>query len=387
MKISACLLNWRRPECMKQIVQTLKSYDLFDEIIIWNNGESLNIDDVQITDCGKNIACLGRFMAIQAARNKLVYVQDDDCIPSKQSIEQLIRLMGDNKFDFANNLRLSHYNRIGCAQHLVGWGGILRKSEFGIEEIAGEYKRVFGEDELLYRQADDLFFANTKTFTSVLADVPGLQESDKNALHLEKFHVRARERMLSRLKFLTFNVDRFTDLAYQSGEDGRRDSQIGWHNYFGDLIRNSSILDVGAGLGFSRERLSRNNNKVTLQDVFPGASVDIFDDIWKIPDKSYDVVTAFDVLEHIVDDVSFLDDLKRIARKKVVITTPNRLVFNCKNRYHIREYSPNELMEICGPGRFAIGRTTDGGQIQYLDRAAFSETMEPALCGILEISS
>ena len=61
----------------------------------------------------------------------------------------------------------------------------------------------------------------------------------------------------------------WTDLAQIEGPEGRPDMQFGWQVWAGSRFRKSQILDVGAGLGQSRERLQAFENIVTLQDVAP----------------------------------------------------------------------------------------------------------------------
>src|SRR5258708_4020800 len=115
----------------------------------------------------------------------------------------------------------------------------------------------------------------------------------------------------------------FINIAKLPGEQYRGDAQPGWHNLFGQLFRGKSILDVGAGLGHSRQRVAAGGNMVTLRDPAAEMPVDIRTDISAVPPKSYDVVTAFDVIEHVVKDAEFVAHLQRIARERVVITTPN----------------------------------------------------------------
>lgn len=154
----------------------------------------------------------------------------------------------------------------------------------------------------------------------------------------------------------------FSDVSMQDGSDGRSDSQGYWQILFGKLFSARSILDVGAGLGHSRERLAgpRHTNTVTLQDIAPGMPVDLNCPLDEIPDRSYDVVTAFDVIEHVPDDAGFLAHLCRIARERVVITTPNWHVSKCGNWFHVREYTPAQLVDLASP--FGIrGLYTDPG--------------------------
>ena len=69
----------------------------------------------------------------------------------------------------------------------------------------------------------------------------------------------------------------------------------------------------------------------------------------KLPDKSFDTVVSFQVIEHIKDDHLFLQEIYRILKKggKALITTPNRLMSLSRNPWHIREYTADELEGIC----------------------------------------
>lgn len=232
------------------------------------------------------------------------------------------------------------------------------------DDAIKKYKDIFGEDDLLK------FMMNP----------------DKS----QPFFETAERVFLNRGYFLNVDTSRFVDLRYHAGWQGRYDSQVRWHIFVGQHFNKCSILDIGAGLGQSKKRLEAGNNTVTLQDVFPGANVDITKDTWTIPDKSYDVVTAFDVIEHIVDDWNFLEELVRIARKNVVLTTPNRLVFNCGNKYHVREYSPREFDDLLGKyNRNFFAGNTNEEPIQYLDSENFRQTDKQfkVFCGIVDLEN
>lgn len=141
----------------------------------------------------------------------------------------------------------------------------------------------------------------------------------------------------------------FLDLAFIPGERGREDFQVFWQVMAGKLFTNYSILDVGAGLNFSKDRLSNNgSNWVITQDVAPDLSVDIRCPISFLRDNYFNVVTSFDVIEHIVDVNSFVDDLLRIANNFVFITTPNVLISKNQSQFHVREFTGQELIDLFG---------------------------------------
>ena len=141
----------------------------------------------------------------------------------------------------------------------------------------------------------------------------------------------------------------FTDISKTGGSYGRTDEQKFWHQFVGNLYKNKRILDVGAGLGLSKARLGVNGNSVTLQDVAPNLPIDLNCSIDHVLDDAFDVVTAFDVLEHVEKDTDFLTQLTRIAKENVVFTTPNYNISKNANPCHVREYTPEEIVELVKP--------------------------------------
>lgn len=138
----------------------------------------------------------------------------------------------------------------------------------------------------------------------------------------------------------------FIDLYYIGGEKGREDMQLYWHNFIVKHIKNSTVLDVGAGLGGSKKRLELGGNIVSTQEPAPNLPADYKEDISKIANSSFDYVTNFDVIEHVEKDEVFLGHLFRVARKGVFVATPNFHVSRNRNPHHIREYTPPEFVSI-----------------------------------------
>jgi hypothetical protein len=107
--------------------------------------------------------------------------------------------------------------------------------------------------------------------------------------------------------------------------DGSGDLQKTWHEFAGSLFSNKTILDVGAGVGRSKERLSVNGNEVTTQDINRAmmTKVDFISYPEDINYNSYDIVTAFDVVEHTVSPAEFINTIWNISREGIFVTTPN----------------------------------------------------------------
>lgn len=129
------------------------------------------------------------------------------------------------------------------------------------------------------------------------------------------------------------------------------------------------VLDVGFGLGYGLNILAINagelmgvdidpkvveycndtligrNLKVSWIGLYNGSNLDF-------EDSSFDVVTCVDVLEHVENYHSFLDELLRVSQKGVFVSTPNRRPEHTnpdgtpRNYWHLREWSYDELDAI-----------------------------------------
>jgi len=128
-----------------------------------------------------------------------------------------------------------------------------------------------------------------------------------------------------------------------------------------------SVLDVGFGLGYGLEIMSEKadslsgleidrravarmknssiNPKIVALKHFDGYSL-------PFPERSFDVVTCIDVIEHVTDYMRLLTNLCNVARRNVIISTPNRRPENTnpegkpRNPWHIREWSFEEFDQV-----------------------------------------
>ncbi|NQX82915.1 MAG: methyltransferase domain-containing protein [Flavobacteriaceae bacterium] len=108
------------------------------------------------------------------------------------------------------------------------------------------------------------------------------------------------------------------------------------------LKENDRVLDLGPINPMSK-LLSEKVSKVDNSDI--GLDLDLDYDIVKKPD--YDIVTAFEILEHLVSPFPLL---KNIKASKLIISVPLKLWFttaywNEKDPYdrHYHEFEPRQL--------------------------------------------
>lgn len=95
-----------------------------------------------------------------------------------------------------------------------------------------------------------------------------------------------------------------------------------------DTNNTNKILEIGKGNGFFSDYLKKNSYQVTTCDFDKNLSPDIVADVRSlpIPDNSFDLVTAFEILEHIPfeDLPKALGELRRISKKYAIISLPYR---------------------------------------------------------------
>ncbi len=66
-----------------------------------------------------------------------------------------------------------------------------------------------------------------------------------------------------------------------------------------------------------------------------------------LADNSFDCCISFQVIEHIKDDVLYLQEIHRVLRPggMAIVTTPNRSMSLTRNPWHVREYLADELLK------------------------------------------
>lgn len=133
-------------------------------------------------------------------------------------------------------------------------------------------------------------------------------------------------------------------------------------------------LDVGCNTGYGTIRFAPVAGRVVGVDVSPRAIdaarqrapegrpefVQTSGFELPFPAASFDLVTSFQVLEHVPDPVKFLRELARVLRPggTVILATPNAATrlypgMTPWNRFHVREYRADELAQML---RMIFGR-------------------------------
>ncbi|KKP68375.1 MAG: Glycosyltransferase, group 2 family protein [Candidatus Moranbacteria bacterium GW2011_GWE1_35_17] len=129
------------------------------------------------------------------------------------------------------------------------------------------------------------------------------------------------------------------------------------------FIKGKNVLDIACGSGYGSEIFFNNGaNSVLGVDIseetikycknkypnikFKAGSVE------KIPagDKSIDVIVSFETIEHVDEGAqeAFMREVNRVLRDDgiLILSTPNALVYEKGNEFHIKELTPDELNSL-----------------------------------------
>ena len=136
------------------------------------------------------------------------------------------------------------------------------------------------------------------------------------------------------------------------------------YTYAARLVDGKSVLDIGCNTGYGTSILATGAKNVAGVDVSDraikyanakyaneGLTFQVVDGA-RIPfeDNAFDVVTSFQVVEHLVEYESFFREVRRVLAPGgiVILTTPNSLLrldpgMKPWNEFHVREFNPEEL--------------------------------------------
>jgi len=121
------------------------------------------------------------------------------------------------------------------------------------------------------------------------------------------------------------------------------------YEYYGVLklcrpTRKSRVLDVGCGLNPLKHVFK---DSVVGVDLALNSKADIIADAYHLPfrDKSFDYVVSVEVIEHLKEPDKFIEELKRVSRRYIVVSTANSLSGKHDER-HVKEYNLFSLKRL-----------------------------------------
>jgi hypothetical protein len=198
LKLSAILLNWKRPFHIPVIVESLRQQPEIDEVLLWNNGDALTLEVENCCDrtinSPENECVLGRVLAARYATNETLFFQDDDLIV--HNIPELVETFLDTGRIAANmpdDRSSKHWTMHQLRRNPwveLGFGSVVAKDR-ALSVLDWPYDR-----ELLRRKADKVMTV-LNPFTPVYAGGGRIERlmhngkesgRDENALYLRPDH-------------------------------------------------------------------------------------------------------------------------------------------------------------------------------------------------------
>lgn len=121
-------------------------------------------------------------------------------------------------------------------------------------------------------------------------------------------------------------------------------------------IRAGRVLDLGSGSGHGAAQLATAGaTAVGVDRVAPDAASRgagahfVRADLRGLPfpDACFDLIVSFQVVEHLEDPSEYLEAIARLSTRDglAILTTPNLLMSDRVNPYHVHEYRADELTE------------------------------------------
>jgi 2-polyprenyl-3-methyl-5-hydroxy-6-metoxy-1,4-benzoquinol methylase len=132
------------------------------------------------------------------------------------------------------------------------------------------------------------------------------------------------------------------------------------YNFVTRTLNNSNlkVLDYGCGSGYGTKILMEKFKDVTAFDVYPDGykpeGINVIQDIGEIRKKKYDVITCFEVIEHLneKDQIKLMEELVNLLNENGVlyISTVRKLdppPTENRKKEHIKELTFEEFLDIC----------------------------------------
>lgn len=135
------------------------------------------------------------------------------------------------------------------------------------------------------------------------------------------------------------------------------------YRFAAQFVRAKRVLDIACGEGFGAAGLARAGAASVIGvDISPAAcdharrkyqlDARVGDaHAIPLPERSVDVVTSFETIEHVADPGQFIEECARVLVPggTLIVSTPNRPVYNAEgtsNPFHVRELDEQEFVAL-----------------------------------------
>jgi len=140
----------------------------------------------------------------------------------------------------------------------------------------------------------------------------------------------------------------------REGKDTWRRYPLTFQKIASHVSPDESVLDVGCGVGILLDVLKPRD--VTGLDISPKA-IEILQSkgipgkvgtlpTIDFPDKSFDVVIATETVEHMDDPGALIQEMIRVARKKVILSVPDDVLGSNEEKEHRQKFTKSSLADL-----------------------------------------
>lgn len=119
------------------------------------------------------------------------------------------------------------------------------------------------------------------------------------------------------------------------------------------------VLEIGTGSGYGVDFIAPHATKfITIDKVLPNIdNLEIPSNVEMVratvppipaADDTYDFVVTFQVIEHIEEDTTFVEEIYRVLKPggTLIVSTPNAPMSLTRNPWHVREYTTATLRAL-----------------------------------------
>jgi SAM-dependent methyltransferase len=130
------------------------------------------------------------------------------------------------------------------------------------------------------------------------------------------------------------------------------------YRWAAEIVAGKSVLDAGCGTGYGVALMAEAGAERVVGVDIAAEAVSrarqlakdaelVVADVHKLPfeDQAFDVVTCFEVIEHVERAEDVLNELERVLREGgvLLLSSPNRDAYPAGNPHHVSEFVPDEL--------------------------------------------
>jgi len=117
----------------------------------------------------------------------------------------------------------------------------------------------------------------------------------------------------------------------------------------GDFLSLLNEYHTRVGVDISEKRINKAKNRFPNIEFKLGDCYNI-----ELEDKSFDIVSALELLEHLEYPHKLMEELSRVSKKYILISTPNGNFLPIDGIEHLQSFSPFSLMDFLNRLGFTI---------------------------------